>query len=202
MVLIFFFPCLVFYRWSWEARLLRGNLKPSMANLMYMRVSWEQPNKCQVNMWFKGWLCRGFCSFVLFLPWRQPEGWNTSASFKLAFSFAKNFLIMNIAGFLLGFWSVHWRGLFVSPSSSVSVLVELIFFTCIPFHYFVFIKITFFLLYGGYIFSWARIMHSVFPELFALETSSWYNFEVEGERQLHWKLENTTLKPHLEFLDC
>lgn len=131
-----FFSCLVFYRWSWEARLLRGNLKPSMANLMDMRVPCQQPKKCQVNMWFKGRLCRGFCSFVLFLPWRKPEGWNTSASFKLAFSFTKNFLVMNIAGFLLGFWSVCWRVFFVSPASSVSVLVELIFFYLYPFSLF------------------------------------------------------------------
>lgn len=139
-----FFSMLGYYGWSWEARLLRGNLKPSMASLMDMRVPWQQPNEYQVNIWFRGWLCRSFCSFVLFLPWRKPEGWNTSASFKLAFLFTKNVLIMNIAGFLLGFWSVHWRGFFVSPASSVSVLVKLFFFTCIPFHYLVFIKITFF----------------------------------------------------------
>jgi len=49
--------------------------------------------------------------------------------------------------------------------------------------------------------AWTRVIPSTFPELFALENSSWYNFEAEGGRQLPWKLGNSALKPHLEFLD-
>lgn len=53
---------------------------------------------------------------------------------------------------------------------------------------------------GGCICAWTSVVPSTFPELFALKNSSWYNFEAEGGRQLPQKLENSALKPHLEFL--
>lgn len=136
------------------------------------------------------------------LPWRKQEGWNRRASFKFALSFHKKLFDYEyswiftrlLKGPLKGFLCVSCKLCVCSCGIRIS-------FTCIPFHYLVFIKVTFFLFMGGYICAWAWIMPSTFPELFALETSSWYHFEVEGGRQLHWKLENTALKPHLEFLD-
>lgn len=143
-------------------------------------------------------MLRFLLSCIVF-PWRKPEGWRSRASFKFAVSFhEKRYEYSSIFSGLLkcplrGFLCVSCK-LCACPCDIGE------FFTCIPFHCLVFIKISFFFMWGCMC-AWARVMPSVFPELFALETSSWYHFEVEGGRQLHWKLENSALKPHLEFSD-
>lgn len=128
------------------------------------------------------------------LPWRKPEGGTSKASFKFAFSFRKNFLIVNIAGFLPGFWSVHWRAFFVSPASSVFALLVLrffFFFTCIRFHYLVFIKMTFFLLYGRVYMCLSQNHAFSISRAVCRRNLILISFWSSGGRQLHCKLENT-----------
>lgn len=140
----------VFYKMElWEARV---NLKPSMANLLDVRVPCQQPNQCQVNRWFKRRLCWVFCWVMSFYLEESLRAGIASPLLSLL-SHSQKTLIMNIAGFLIGFWSVHWRVFFVSfcKLCVCSCGISIFFFTFIPFHYLIFIKITFFFFMGGYI---------------------------------------------------